>query len=158
MKDINKEIRKLSQSFRYAIRGLNLCIHHERNFRIHICAALYTAVFAWIVNLSLTEEAILCLCFALMMCAELLNTAIERCCDMDCSSYNGHVRDAKDIAAAAVFICALFCVLIAVILFLRPERIFVLWDFFRAQLWAFGILLCSIPLSVTFIFRLFHEQ
>ena len=32
------EIRKLRQSFQYAVRGVRLCVGTERNFRIHLTA------------------------------------------------------------------------------------------------------------------------
>ena len=38
---MKKNIRKLSESFLHAFRGLRLCIHDERNFRVHMTAAFY---------------------------------------------------------------------------------------------------------------------
>lgn len=158
MMKINKEIRKLSQSFQYAIRGLRLCARHERNFRIHITAACYVTVCALIVQLPITQYAVLCLCFALMMCAELLNTAIERWCDMDSGGYNVHVRDAKDIAAAAVFVCAVFCVIIGLLFFGSQGRLWKLLAFFLLHQSAFLLLILSIPLSLAFVFGLLYQQ
>ena len=36
---MKKNIRKLHESFQHAFRGLGLCIHGERNFRVHMTAA-----------------------------------------------------------------------------------------------------------------------
>ena len=105
---MNKEIRKLSQSFRCAFRGIAQCAQTERNFRIHLSAAVYVGLFALIGRLPMAQCAILCLCFALMLGAELMNTAIERLCDRHARGYDEAVRDAKDIAAGAVLVCALF--------------------------------------------------
>lgn len=146
------EIRKLSQSFKYAFRGLALCTRQERNFRIHMTAASYVTACALIVGMPITQYAILCLCFALMMCAELLNTAIERWCDRESSGYNAHVRDAKDIAAAAVFICALFCFIIGALFFLSNGRIFRLIAFFCCYPITIIPLVICVPLSIAFIF------
>ena len=43
---MKKNIRKLHESFLNAFRGLGLCIHGERNFRVHMVAAFYVTVFA----------------------------------------------------------------------------------------------------------------
>ena len=102
---MKKNIRKLSESFLHAFRGLRLCIRDERNFRVHMTAAFYVILFGVFGGVSMTEAAILCICFGLTMGAELLNTAIERLCDKQASGYDGMVRNAKDIAAAGV-LCA----------------------------------------------------
>ena len=101
---MKKNIRKLSESFLHAFRGLRLCIRDERNFRVHMTAAFYVILFGAFGGVSMTEAAILCICFGLTMGAELLNTAIERLCDKQASGYDGMVRNAKDIAAAGVFV------------------------------------------------------
>ena len=95
---MKKEIRKLKDSFSFALRGLKLCVHGERNFRVHLTAAFYVTVFALLGQADAGQIAALCLCFGLTMSAELLNTAIERLCDKQASGYDMLVRDAKDIA------------------------------------------------------------
>lgn len=116
---MRKEIRKLRDSFRYALRGLKLCVQSERNLRVHITAAFYVIVFSILGEADGTSMAILCLCFGLTMGAELMNTAIERLCDKQASGYDEIVRNAKDIAAAAVLICALACVAVGICIFMR---------------------------------------
>ena len=91
---MKKNIRKLSESFLHAFRGLRLCICDERNFRVHMTAAFYVILFGVFGGVSMTEAAILCICFGLTMGAELLNTAIERLCDKQASGYDGMVRNA----------------------------------------------------------------
>lgn len=147
------EIRRLSQSFKFAYRGITQCAKTERNFRIHICATIYVTIFATIAKLSVEKLAILALCFAIMMSAELMNTAIERLCDRDPRGYNGMIRDAKDIAAAGVFICALFCIVIAGLFFLQPQTIHQICTFLQNNLWLLGILVLSVPFAIAFAFN-----
>ncbi len=151
---MNKQIRKLSQSFKYAVRGVRKCLHTERNFRIHLCAATYVALFALIGRLDRTKCAILCLCFGLMLGAELMNTAVERLCDRDARGYDGVVRDAKDIAAGAVLMCALACVFVGALFFLEPHTLRQIDLFLRDRIWVAGALALSIPVAVAFIFDL----
>ena len=95
----------------------------------------------------------LCLCFGLTMGAELMNTAIERLCDRQASGYDGFVRNAKDIAAAGVFVCAAACVAVGVCIFLFEGVLFSALSWLLAHLWAAAVLLVSIPAALWFIFK-----
>ena len=149
---MKKNIRKLHESFQHAFRGLGLCIHGERNFRVHMTAAFYVTVFALMGRATAAEAAVLCLCFGLTMGAELMNTAIERLCDRQASGYDGFVRNAKDIAAAGVFVCAAACVAVGVCIFLFEGVLFSALSWLLAHLWAAAVLLVSIPAGFWFIF------
>ena len=150
---MKKNIRKLHESFQHAFRGLGLCIHGERNFRVHMTAAFYVTVFALMGRATAAEAAVLCLCFGLTMGAELMNTAIERLCDRQASGYDGFVRNAKDIAAAGVFVCAAACVAVGVCIFLFERVLFSALSWLLAHLWAAAVLLVSIPAALWFIFK-----
>ena len=150
---MKKNIRKLHESFQHAFRGLGLCIHGERNFRVHMTAAFYVTVFALMRRATAAEAAVLCLCFGLTMGAELMNTAIERLCDRQASGYDGFVRNAKDIAAAGVFVCAAACVAVGVCIFLFEGVLFSALSWLLAHLWAAAVLLVSIPAALWFIFK-----
>ena len=150
---MKNNIRKLHESFQHAFRGLGLCIHGERNFRVHMTAAFYVTVFALMGRATAAEAAVLCLCFGLTMGAELMNTAIERLCDRQASGYDGFVRNAKDIAAAGVFVCAAACVAVGVCIFLFEGVLFSALSWLLAHLWAAAVLLVSIPAALWFIFK-----
>ena len=150
---MKKNIRKLHESFQHAFRGLGLCIHGERNFRVHMTAAFYVTVFALMGRATAAEAAVLCLCFGLTMGAELMNTAIERLCDRQASGYDGFVRNAKDIAAAGVFVCAAACVAVGVCVFLAGGVLLTALSWLLAHLWAAAVLLVSIPAALWFIFK-----
>lgn len=147
---MGREIRKLRQSFQYAIRGISLCMASERNFRIHLTAAGYVTIFAVLGKLSAVQCAVLALCFGVMMGAELMNTAIEYLCDWKAAGYDRTVRDAKDIAAAAVFVCAASCTIIG-LLFFVPVLPLILGQL-RVHLVLFTALIVSVPGAVWFIF------
>ena len=48
---MKKNIRKLSESFLHAFRGLRLCIRDERNFRVHMTAAFYVILFLSLIHI-----------------------------------------------------------------------------------------------------------
>lgn len=150
---MKKNIRKLHESFLHAFRGLGLCIHGERNFRVHMAAAFYVTVFALMGRATAAEGAILCVCFGLTMGAELMNTAVERLSDRQAAGYDRTVRDAKDIAAAAVFVCAVACVAIGGFLFLGEGLLFAALSYIKGHLWAAAALAASVPPVLWFIFK-----
>ena len=145
---MKKNIRKLSESFLHAFRGLRLCIRDERNFRVHMTAAFYVILFGVFGGVSMTEAAILCICFGLTMGAELLNTAIERLCDKQASGYDGMVRNAKDIAAAGVFVCAAACVAVGACIFIGNGVLAAAIKFLWYRLWLGMAVVVTVPFAV----------
>ena len=144
---MKKNIRKLSESFLHAFRGLRLCIRDERNFRVHMTAAFYVILFGVFGGVSMTEAAILCICFGLTMGAELLNTAIERLCDKQASGYDGMVRNAKDIAAAGVFVCAAACVAVGACIFIGNGVLAAAIKFLWCRLWLGMAVVVTVPFA-----------
>lgn len=149
---MNREIRKLSQSFRCAARGVLLCVRFERNFRIHTCTAAYVTLFGLMARFDKRQFAVLCVCYAMMFSAELLNTAVERLCDRGSGGYDSLVRDAKDLAAAAVFVSALFCVVIGGLYFLQADALCAIFKYLNEHLWAVMVLIASVPAAILYIF------
>lgn len=66
------------RSFVYAGRGIWFCIRHERNFRIHMSAAIYVLLFAPYFSLTRGEWAALLAIIGLVTAAEAVNTAVEQ--------------------------------------------------------------------------------
>lgn len=145
------DVPGLRRSFLWAARGLRIGLR-ERNFRIHLTAACYVTAAAFLAGLSRAEIAVLCLCFALVTAAELVNTAVETLCDRVTTQRDPLIRDAKDIAAGAVLMTALFSVAVAVILFCHPAPVRAILTNLSRHMWMDAALIASVPLAVGFIF------
>lgn len=118
------------KSFRFAFRGIIHCVKNERNMRIHTVIALYVLVFSCFFDLSLEKYAILLLTISAVMTAEMVNTATEELSDLSAEEFNLMASIAKDIAAGAVLISALFAVVIGFILFLDVNAFLRIINFF----------------------------
>ena len=81
-----------------------------------------------------------------------MNTAIERLCDRQASGYDGFVRNAKDIAAAGVFVCAAACVAVGVCVFLAGGVLLTALQYIFAHLWIAMVLVVTVPVALWFIF------
>ena len=145
------EIRKLRQSFQYAVRGVRLCVGTERNFRIHLTAACYVTFFAVLCRLPGIKCAVLALCFGVMMGAELMNSAVERLCVWKAAGYVRTVREAKEIAAGSGVLGALGCAVIG-LLFFVPALPQILAGL-RSHPALILFLILSAPCAIWFIFR-----
>ena len=108
--------------------------------------------FAGLGRLGMVRVAILCLGFALMLSAELMNTALERLCDRQSAGYDRLVKQVKDIAAAAVLVCAAFCAVIGMVFFVPSGALWCAVQTLAAYPWAAGILVLSVPAAVWFVF------
>ena len=109
---------KLIFSFKYASEGIITTIKEERNMFIHFLIAIIVVITGVYVRLSLNEWFICLLLFALVFSLELINTAIENTVDLVTTKKNKKAKLAKDAAAGAVLIAAIFASIIGIIIFL----------------------------------------
>lgn len=109
---------KLIFSFKYASEGIITTIKEERNMFIHFLIAIIVVITGVYVRLSLNEWLICLLLFALVFSLELINTAIENTVDLVTTKKNKKAKIAKDAAAGAVLIAAIFASIIGIIIFL----------------------------------------
>lgn len=109
---------KLTLSFKYASEGIITTIKEERNMFIHFLIAIIVVITGIYVRISLNEWFICLLLFALVFSLELINTAIENTVDLVATKKNKKAKMAKDAAAGAVLIAAIFASIIGIIIFL----------------------------------------
>ncbi len=131
-------MKSFLSGFWCAFSGLAECICAERNMRIHIVISLYVLYFSKYYNLSLEKFILLIIIIALVLSLELINTAIERACDVVTKEYHPLIKAAKDAAAGAVLVAAIAAAVIAVLLF---------WDL--NILWQIISSLCYSPEDLT---------
>ena len=109
---------KLIKSFTYALAGIKSCFKSESNFRIHIIAAVAALIFSLLLSMSALEWIAICFCIAFVIVMEMINTAIEKLCDVAHLEQHPVIKKVKDIAAGAVLVSAVFSLITACIIFL----------------------------------------
>lgn len=110
-------MKNFIKSFKYAINGLRQMIFVERNFTIHIAAAFLTIAFCVFLQVSHLELITVIICIALVISTEIINSAIEKICDLVHPAQHEKIKVIKDIAAAAVLVTAIAAVVIGMIIF-----------------------------------------
>jgi diacylglycerol kinase len=108
----------ITRSFLFAISGLKSAVAKEPNFRIHIISAILALTAAYFFNFSLFEWLILAIVIFLVITFELLNTVLESLVNLVSPELSPEAKIAKDVAAAAVLVSAIFSVIVGAILFL----------------------------------------
>jgi diacylglycerol kinase len=110
--------QKLFRSITNALNGILIFISEERNAKTQLFVTLVVIVCGFYFQLSKTEWIFTILAIALVIITEAVNTAIERLSDVVTSDYNEGIKKVKDIAAGAVFIAAIFSIIIGLFIFL----------------------------------------
>ena len=93
-------------SFGHAFDGIRIAWREEAHVKIHVVAAVLVLAASWTFHISKTEFIVVLVMIAIVMTAELLNTALEELCDKFQPSHDPHIGKIKDLAAAAVFIAS----------------------------------------------------
>ncbi len=139
------------RGFQYAFSGIIHCIKNERNMRFHTVAALYVLVFARFFDFSKDEYILLLLTISTVISAEMFNTALENLCDKVSKEFHPLIKSAKDCAAGAVLILAIFAVVIGIILFGNINGIISMYNFYITHPINLLLLTISAVLSVLYI-------
>ncbi|MCL4499903.1 MAG: diacylglycerol kinase [Chloroflexi bacterium] len=112
--------RPLVKSFNYAIDGVIYVLRTQRNMRIHVAAAAIALSLGLVLNVGRLEFLILFFAIALVLAAELFNTAVEAAIDLTTGSYDPLAQVAKDVAAAGVLVAAFNSLVVAYFVFYKP--------------------------------------
>lgn len=107
----------ITRSFAHAFEGIRDTIVRERNMKIHLCMTALVVVGGCILRLTVTEWCLCLVLFGLVMALELVNTAVEATVDLVTEQYHPLAKRAKDAAAGAVLVAAIFAAVIGLIIF-----------------------------------------
>ncbi|NEP17605.1 MAG: diacylglycerol kinase family protein [Leptolyngbya sp. SIO4C1] len=111
----------LFSSFRYAWAGISYAFKTQRNFRIHTGIGIIAFTLGWLLKISSTEAAIICLTIGAVLVMELLNTALESLVDLTVGqTYHELAKICKDCAAGAVLVAAVAAIIIALFIYTPP--------------------------------------
>lgn len=149
------EITRLLKSFTYAAKGIFHCVKSERNLRIHLTFLTY--MFSILLStdwflLSRTDYAALVIISALVISAEIINTAVENAVNLASEEHTEFGRIAKDAAAGAVLVAAVFAVITGLIIMLQPEAFKAMFAYFTSNPLMLLLLLVSLIPAFLFIF------
>ena len=102
-----------------AVEGVRFAFRNERNFRIHCLAGGAAVLLACALQLPIHSIVLVAALSLLVLCAELMNTAIESTLDLHVGeTFDPTVKPIKDMAAASVLVVSLGAAILGASLFL----------------------------------------
>lgn len=146
------------KAFVYAWQGIIYTVKTQRNFRFHIAVMVYVTAFSFFYELTKGEYVILALTFSSVISAELINTAIEAAVDLCSPEYHKLAKLAKDTAAGAVLVTAIFAVIVGVMLFGDIAVIKEIFRYYGSHIPALVGLICSFAAAWVFVFGFFSKK
>lgn len=150
------DIKKLLKSFVYAFCGIFYCVKHERNLRIHLIFLTYMFGILlstdWFI-LSRTDYAVLLLTSSAVITLEIVNSAIENAVNLASEEYSSYAKIAKDAAAGAVLVSAVFAVVTGIVILFQPAAFSLMFSYFKENLLMFFIFVLSLIPALIFIFK-----
>jgi len=105
-------------SFKNAFIGIWTAITTQNNLRIHFVIALIIFGLSIYFEVNQVQLLVLILTIGLVMIVEMINTSIEFLCDAITTEHNEFIKYAKDVAAGAVLVSAIFASLVGLIIFI----------------------------------------
>ncbi len=100
------------RSLRFATNGLLRTLCTQRNMKIHWVSGLAVMLVGMALNLDMASRASVIFCVFVVLCMEVLNTALEAFVDLHVKQYLRTAMIAKDAAAAAVLVLAFGSVIV----------------------------------------------
>ena len=100
-------IKRFIASIRNSLNGLIYAYLNEQSLTLHVVATIFVLGSGFYFGISKMQWAILVVVMAIIIIAELLNTAIEAVVDLVTDEYHPLAKVAKDCASAAAFVASL---------------------------------------------------
>ena len=117
-------VRKLIDSFNYAVSGIVYTLETQRNMRIHFTAAFLVLILSLFFNLDRNELLLLIFAISLVIITEMINTAIEKTIDLYTGEYHPLAKIGKDVAAGAVLISTVNALIVGYLIFFNRLNLY----------------------------------
>jgi diacylglycerol kinase len=119
--------RPWSRKFRDAFRGIKGGIRGQSSFFVHFFIAAAVILAAKVLRVDLIEWCILLLCIALVLTAEMFNSALESMAKAITGESDPHLGNSLDIGSAAVLTASISAAIVGSIIFINRLGIMLQW-------------------------------
>jgi diacylglycerol kinase (ATP) len=105
------------KSIGFALAGVATMLRTQHNAWVHLAATVAVVLLAFWFAITTVEWLALILAIVAVWSAEALNTALELLCDVASPEFHPLVKQAKDVAAAAVLIAVAGALAVGLLIF-----------------------------------------
>ena len=108
----------MNNKFENAWKGI-LCGMEHKSIRIQVILGVCALIAGFVMRLSSIEWGLVILCIGCVIATEMLNTCIEKICNMYSLEYRNDIKVIKDIAAGAVLVVSVMSLVIALMILIH---------------------------------------
>ena len=91
----------------------------DKSVQIQYVLAILACIVAWMVGCTYYEWLAILLCIGLVIVVEILNTCIEKICDLYSTERNEKIKYIKDLAAGGVLFASLIALAVGILIFVH---------------------------------------
>ena len=91
----------------------------DKSVQIQYVLAILACIVAWMIDCDYYEWLAILLCSGLVIVVEILNTCIEKLCDLYSTERNEKIKYIKDLAAGGVLFASLIALAIGILIFVH---------------------------------------
>ena len=111
-------MKKFLDSLTYALQGVHRFFSKERNGQIQAVFGLAAILLGFILSISSFQWLLVLLCIGLVISLEMINSAIEKLCDLVTADFHPAIKIIKDVAAGAVLVASIFSLIVGLLIFI----------------------------------------
>ena len=102
----------------FALQGIKQFFSRDRNGKIQIVIGATAIILGFTVSLTLLQWMLGLFCIGLVISLEMINSAIEKYCDLVTTDFHPGIKIIKDVAAGAVLMASITSLIIGLIIFI----------------------------------------
>jgi len=110
-------LKQMKKSFGHALEGIGLAFKYNQNIRFHFLAAIIVIIVSIFLRVNAFEMGILGVMILLVICTEMINTAIEEVVDLLINEHRQEAKIAKDVSAGMVLLTAIGSIIVGILIF-----------------------------------------
>ena len=111
-------MKKFIKAISFALQGMKQFFSHDRNGQIQTVIGITAITLGCIVSISSYQWVLVLFCIGLVISLEMINSAIERYCDLIITDFHPRIKTIKDVAAGAVLVASITSLVIGLIIFI----------------------------------------
>ena len=102
----------------FALQGMKQFFSRDRNGQIQMVIGITAIILGFTVSLTPFQWLLVLFCIGLVISLEMINSAIERFCDLVTTEFHPGIKIIKDVAAGAVLVASITSLIIGLIIFI----------------------------------------
>lgn len=110
-------LKKRKSAFKAAFEGLYQAFKSEAHLQLHLVIAVIVIAAGIYFSISKAEWFAVSICITLVVVLELVNSALEKMCDLYSKEFDLRIKYIKDVAAGAVLVTSIFAAIVGLVLF-----------------------------------------